>query len=116
MINVHDYNYADLNLTELVELAKHHGALSAHRGLKAADLIDLIEGRREPSDFSEDPADDEREGMMRMKEAWPEVYNQLKCSAEHYACWDCPAARAVACTVEECDPHLLEKVKSGGAE
>jgi hypothetical protein len=52
--------------------------------------------------------------MMRMKEEWPEVYHQLKCSDENYACWECPAGRAVACAVEECEPHLLEKVKNGG--
>lgn len=75
--------------------------------------MDLIEGLRDGSDFSGDPADDEREGMMQMKSEWPEVYNQLKCSDEHYACWDCPAARAVACAVEECEPKLLEKVKAG---
>jgi len=108
------YNYADLNLTELAELARQNGALSAHRGIGREGLIDLLEGRKEASDFSADPADDEREGMMRMKEEWPEVYHQLKCSDENYACWDCPAGRAVACAVEECEPHLLEKVKNGG--
>lgn len=116
MIDGQDYNYADLNITELVELAKKHGALSAHRGMGKPGLIQLIKGTADPSDFSGDPADDEREGMMRMKEEWPEVYHQLKCSDENYACWDCPPARAVACAVEECEPKLLQKVKNRGVE
>jgi hypothetical protein len=53
--------------------------------------------------------------MMRMKEEWPEVYNQLRCSDESYACWDCPSGRAVACAIEECEPDIMEKVKLGEA-
>jgi hypothetical protein len=51
--------------------------------------------------------------MMQMQEEWPEVYNQLRCSSEHYACWDCPSARAVACAIEECEPNVMEEVKRG---
>lgn len=51
--------------------------------------------------------------MMYTKEHWPEVFNQLKCSDEYYACWDCPAARAISCVIEECEPKLLEKVREG---
>lgn len=74
-------------------------------------LIDLIEGRIDPDEVTKDPADDDREAMMMMKEEWKDVYNQLKCGSEFYACWDCPAARARACAVVECEPRLLERVR-----
>lgn len=111
-----DYNYDNLNLTELAELARQHGSLGAHRGIGRKGLIALIEGRADSSDYPKDPADDEREGMMRMKEEWAEVYNQLRCSNENYACWDCPAARAVACAIEECEPDIMARVKRGEEE
>jgi hypothetical protein len=110
------YDYDDLNLTELEVLARQHGSLAAHRGLGRELLIDLIEGRFDPGELPPDPADDEREAMMHMKDEWPEVYNQLKCSDEHYACWDCPAARAVACAIEECEPDIRRRVKEGDLE
>jgi len=52
--------------------------------------------------------------MMLMKETWKDVYHQLKCADQFYACWDCPPARARACAVDECEKDLLEKVKDGG--
>ena len=107
------YDYDNLNTSELCELARRAGSLSAHRGLGRVNLIRIIEKEVDPSDFPRDPADDEREGMMRMKEEWAEVYNQLKCSDENYACWDCPAARAVACAIEECEPDIMKRVKMG---
>jgi hypothetical protein len=105
------YNFANLNLTELSELARHHGCLSAHRGLGRQTLINLIEGKIDPEEVPKDPADDDRNAMMEMKEEWKDVYNQLKCGSEFYACWDCPAARARACAVMECEPRLMDKVR-----
>ena len=106
-------NYDDVNHTELEMLARKQGAFSAHRGLERETLIELIEGRLHPDDVPEDPVDEERNSMLHMQEKWPETYHQLKCSNEHYACWDCTAARAYACAVLGCEPVVMEKVKEG---
>lgn len=105
------YDYDDLNHTELETLALRHGSLDAHRGLERDVLIAMIEGREE--DVPTDPVDVERNSMMYVKEKWPEVHNQLKCSEEHFACWDCPSARVVACVVEDCEPKIIERVRRG---
>jgi len=76
-------------------------------------LIDLIEGRIHTGDVPVDPVDVERNSMMYMKEKWPDVHHQLKCSDEYYACWDCPPARSIACAVEECEPKIIDKVRRG---
>ena len=107
------YDYQNLNHTELEALARQHGLLSPHRGQGAKELIAAIEGRVHPEDLPVDPIDVERESMMYTKEKWPEVYHQLRCSDEDYACWDCPSARAVACVIEECEPRILERVRKG---
>ena len=107
------YDYDDLNHTELEALARRHGSLDPHRGLERKVLIGMIEGRIHPGDVPGDPVDVERESMMIMKEKWPEVYHQLKCSDEDYACWDCPAARSVACVIEGCEPVILDRVRRG---
>lgn len=104
------YDFKRLNTTELVELARQHGCLSAHRGLGRQTLIDVILGVVDPLDCPPDPIDTDRNGMMAMKEEWRDVLNQLKCGSEHYACWDCPPARARACAAEECEPDAMERV------
>ena len=109
------YDYQNLNTSELVELAIKEGCLHAHRGLERELLEGLIEGIIDPSEVPPDPADEEREGMMIMKENWKEIYHQLGCAKEHYACWHCPAARAVSCAREECERSIMETVKRGGA-
>lgn len=76
-------------------------------------LIEVIEGRTHPNDVPDDPVDVEREAMMYMKEKWEDVYHQLACSDEYFACWDCPAARSVACAVEECDPGIIKRFRRG---
>ena len=108
------YDYPNLNTSELVELAIKHGCLHAHRGLDRSVLEGLIEEEIDPSDVPPDPADEEREAMMIMKESWPEIYHQLGCAKEHYACWHCPAARAISCAQEECERSIMEVVKRGG--
>lgn len=107
------YDYDNLNHSELEALAQHHGSLNPHRGLKRDVLINLIEGLLHSGDVPSDPVDVERESMMYMKEKWPEVYHQLRCSDEDYACWDCPSARAITCVIEECEPKIIEKVRKG---
>jgi len=104
------YDYDNLNATEMVELAREHGCLVAHRGLDRQVLIDLIEGRLDSDEIAADPVDDDRDSMMLMKEEWKDVYNQLKCASELYACWNCPPARAHACAVDECEPGVLDRV------
>lgn len=54
--------------------------------------------------------DDVRNAMMRMKEEWKIVREQLDCAVEYSPCWECPAARAYFCAVEECDKDIMEKV------
>jgi len=104
--------YDDLNATELAELARREkGILSLHRGISRQDLVAILEGRLDPGDFPPDPLDVEREAMLRMQEEWPDVLNQLKCGSEFYACWDCPAARARCCAVDECEPNILDTVR-----
>ena len=107
------YDNENLNHTELEALAQQHGSLSPRRGLERSALIELLEGRLHPGDLPGDPVDVERESMMYTKEKWPEVYHQLKCSEEHYACWDCPSARTVACVIEDCEPKILERIRRG---
>lgn len=34
-----------------------------------------------------------------MQDEWPIIFDQLTCSSENYACWDCPAGRVVGCVV-----------------
>jgi hypothetical protein len=70
----------------------------------------------DPEDVPKDPADEDRNAMMLMKDEWRDVYNQLKCGSEHYACWDCPAARARACAKDECEPKLLDRVREKPSE
>lgn len=106
------YLYENLNTTELIELSKIHNFLSSHRGIDRETLIKVIEGQINPKDLLKDPIDEEREAMMQMKEDWKDVYNQLKCASEYYACWDCPPARARCCAVEECESGILKKIKS----
>lgn len=94
-------------------LARQHGLLAAHRGLDRDELIGVIEGLVHPDDVPSDPVDIERESMMYMKEKWPDVLHQLSCSDEHYACWNCPAARSIACVIEECEPGIIQRVRDG---
>jgi hypothetical protein len=109
----HGYDYSNINTTELIELARHHGFFSAHRGLERKIIIDVIEGRIDSGELQKDPIDDDRNAMMTMKAEWPDVLNQLKCSSEFYACWDCPPARARSCAFEECEPDILRRVHDG---
>lgn len=97
------YDYPKLNLTELVTLARSAGFLRAHRGIGRDGLKDLLEGRATEDEFNPDPVDEERESMLMLQEEWPDVFNQLPCSANHYACWDCPAGRAVHCVMNWAD-------------
>jgi len=107
------YDYDNLNHTELETLARQHGLLAPHRGLDRTVLIGQIEGRIHAGDVPADPVDVERNSMMYVQEKWPEVFHQLKCSDEYYACWDCPAARVIACVIEECEAAIIEKVRRG---
>lgn len=70
----------------------------------------LLEGKRRPDEFVPDPVDEARNAMMRMKEEWPKVKEQLDCTAEYSPCWECPAARAYICAIEECDKDIMERV------
>src|SRR5512137_1919519 len=109
----HGYDYDNINMTELIEIARQHGFYSAHRGLDRSLIIAVIEGEVDSGDCPKDPIDDDRNGMMIMKEEWPEVHNQLKCGGEFHACWDCPAARAYDCAGVQCEPDILNKVREG---
>jgi len=90
-------DYKELNLTELVELARRAGFLRAHRGVGRAGLVGLLEGTADEEDFNPDPIDEDRESMLMLQEEWPDVFDQLSCSADSYACWLCPAGRVVHC-------------------
>lgn len=106
------YCYDNLNLTELVALAKKHKSHTAHHGLPLDSLIKLIE-TEETMDHAPDPVDDDREAMLRTHETWEYAKMQLKCEEEHFACWDCPPARAVICAQEEWKgKNLLDAVKN----
>lgn len=74
----------------------------------------LLEGGVGSEELDPDPADTDRNAMMRMKEEWPIVKEQLDCAEEHSPCWICPAARAYICAVKECDSDIMEKVKKEG--
>jgi len=104
-------NYDDLNLTELIEMARDQGIMGMHRGTGREALVSMLKGHAEPGDFPSDPLNVEREAMLQMQEEWPDVLNQLKCGNEFYACWDCPPARARCCAVEECEPDILDRVR-----
>ena len=83
----------------------------AHVGLEKETLVDILEGRVYAEDIPSDPIDDEREAMLRMQEEWPEIYEQLQCSDQDFACWVCPAGRVVHCVVNNCDKEIRERVK-----
>lgn len=87
--------------------------MDAHRGLKVPNLVDMLEGRVPRGTFPPDPVDEERESMMYMKEEWKDIYDQLRCSEQHFACWDCPAGRVVHCVVLNCEQDIRSKVKVG---
>jgi hypothetical protein len=72
-------------------------------------LIEAIEGRIDTNELSTDPIDREREAMMVMKEDWPQVLEQLHCSNEYYACWDCPAGRVVDCVILNCEKDIRDR-------
>jgi hypothetical protein len=77
--------------------------------------VALLEGEADPDTFAPDPADVDRNAMMRMKEEFgTRLTEQLDCAEEHSPCWICPAARAYNCAVEECDSDILERVKKEG--
>ena len=109
----HDYN--KLNLTELVALARSAGFLQAHRGIGRDGLVGLLEGRAAENEFSADPIDENREAMLMLQEEWADVFDQLPCAADHYACWDCPAGRAVHCAMNWADDvkDYLHDIREG---
>lgn len=94
-----NYDYNNLNVTELIELARCAGFLTAHRGIGREGLIDLLKGKAELDDFPANQVDDDRESMLMMRDEWPIILRQLPCASEHFACWDCPDGRVTQCVV-----------------
>ena len=108
-----NYNYDDLNLSELIELCHRKGIARAHPGLRRKDLIGLLEGRLDQYDFEEDPVHYMRGSMMEFLTEFPRFREQQRCTMH---CWECPAGRSIACTTLNCDPDLIEKVRTGVRE
>ena len=50
-----------------------------------------------------------------LQEEWADVFDQLPCAADHYACWDCPAGRAVHCAMNWADDvkDYLHDIREG---
>jgi hypothetical protein len=79
------------------------------------ELIAVLQGQVDAEELPDDPVDPERKAMLYMQQRWgTDITHQLKwCASDSHACFNCPAAKAVACTREECDPALLDKVLGG---
>jgi hypothetical protein len=107
-------NCDDLNVTELVALAREFGFLSAHRGMGREILAGVLTGEIDPDDVDNpDPLDDERELMLYLQESQPDVIlGQLKCKSEHYFCPLCPPARVAMCAVFGLEPGLRKRNKA----
>lgn len=104
------YNYNDLNQSELIALCQAHGVMRAHPGVSRNDLIGLLEGRVDQYDFEEDPVHVMRGSMLEFLTEYPRFREQMRCTMH---CWECPAARSVACATLNCEPDLIQKVREG---
>jgi hypothetical protein len=104
----------NINVTELVALAREAGFLSAHRGMGRELLTGILTGEIDPDDVDNpDPLDDERELMLYLQETQPDmILGQLKCKSEHYFCPLCPPARVAMCAVMSIDPGFRERNKA----
>ena len=107
-------DYENVNVTELVALAREAGFLSAHRGMGRELLTAVLIGEIDPTDVDNpDPIDDERELMLYLQESHPDmILGQLKCKSEHYFCPLCPPARVAMCAVLGFEPGFRERNKS----
>jgi hypothetical protein len=105
-------DYTSLNKTELIELCRQHGELNANPGMSEEDLISILEGNLDSSDFPEDLLDTDREMMQHLMQHHPDItYSQLKCSSEKYFCPECPVGRVACCTSVECEPSLRTSIR-----
>jgi len=51
-----------------------------------------------------------RGSMMEFLTEFPRFREQLRCTM---FCWECPAARSIACATLRCEADLIEKVRTG---
>lgn len=107
-------DYRDMNVTELVTLARGARILSAHRGMGRELLTDLLTGAIDQADVDNpDPLDEERELMLYLQETQPDmILGQLKCKSEYYFCPHCPPARVAMCAVISSDEGFRERNKA----
>jgi hypothetical protein len=107
-------NYEEMNVTELVALARRAGILSAHRGMGRELLTGMLTEEIDPADVDNpDPIDEERELMLYLQETQPDmILGQLKCKSEHYFCPLCPPARVAMCAVISSSQGFRERNKA----
>jgi len=92
--------YDDVNDTELIELCRQRGILSARHGLSRKTLLKALRGEISDQDLPPDPLDDSRDMMQYMMQAYPDASRQqLRCADEQFFCPECPVGRVVACSV-----------------
>ncbi len=93
-------DYAELNLTELVAMAKEFNP-NAHHGLPRELLIQIIEG--ESIELPERVIDRKRLKIMDyINEHWAAVSYQISCPArsqDRYACFGCSDLQAASCVL-----------------
>jgi len=104
--------YHLLNDSELIELCVQNSIYGTHRGLKRETLVELLTGRLDKDEFPRDPLDEEREVMIYMQETFPrQIFGQLKCANEGYACHQCPPGRVTSCVVVGFEANLKEHMR-----